>query len=253
MAERPELSEDVDLDLEMRKYVLDLHDRIDRLTHYDALGLPTTADKKTIKRTYFRLAGILHPDRYFSKKLGSYKSKMEAVFARTTIAFEVLTDRDKRAAYDKALAPYLAAQGAQGAAAPKAPAAPVDPKVAAKRQAAIEELKRQFADTEAKAKRHAELAARARAAGDVVGALEAYEMALVYAPRDAKLQAAHAELQKSGAAKQGETFEKQALLEERFGQWAEAARSWQAVVDARPDDPKARERLANARSRAGLS
>jgi curved DNA-binding protein CbpA len=250
MAERPELSEDVDLDLETRTYVLDLHDRIDRLTHYDVLGLAPTADKKTIKRAYFRLAGILHPDRYFSKKLGSYKPKMEAVFARTTIAFEVLTDRDKRAAYDKVLAPYLAAAGTTAA---KAPAAPLDPKVVAKRQAAIDELKKQFAETEAKAKRHADLAARARASGDVVGALEAYEMALVYAPRDARLQAAYAELQKTGAAKQGETFEKQALLEERFGQWAEAARSWQSVVDARPDDAKARERLANARTRAGLS
>jgi curved DNA-binding protein CbpA len=247
MGERPELSEDVDLDMETRRYVLDLYDRIDRLTHYEVLGVPRNADKKAIKRTYFRLAGLLHPDRYFSKKIGTYKPKLEAVFARATIAFEELGSADKRAKYDATLGPATASAPPSGEA-----SAPVDPRLVARRQAAIDELTKRFEENALQAKRHASLAARARAVGDLAAATEAYEMALTYAPRDAALRAAHAELTQATAAKLGETHEKQAALEERFGQWAEAARSWQAVVAARPDDPKAKERLANARARAGL-
>ena len=70
MADRPELSEDVDLDLETRRYVLDLFDRIDGLSHYEVLGIPRTADAKLVKRTYFRIAGQIHPDKHFAKKLG---------------------------------------------------------------------------------------------------------------------------------------------------------------------------------------
>ncbi len=243
MGERPELSEDVDLDLETRRYVLDLFDRIHALTHYEVLGLARNADKKTIKRAYFRIAGLLHPDRYFSKKLGSYKTKMELVFARATEAFEVLSAADKRAKYDAMLSPATVATR---------PAAPIDPRLVQKREAALAELKKRFADGEAVARRHVDLAKRARLAGDLVGAMEHYEMALTYAPRDAAMRAALAELQKTAASKLGDTYEKQALLEERFGQWADAARSWQAVVDARPDDANARARLANARARAGL-
>jgi curved DNA-binding protein CbpA len=247
MADRPELTEDVDLDLETRKYVLDLFDRIDRLSHYEVLGVPKAADKKTVRRSYFRLAGLLHPDRYFSKRLGSYKPKLEAVFARATLAFEVLSDAGRRSQYDAALGP-----ASSGPAAPGASTAPVDPRLAAKRQAALEELTRRFQDNAALAKRHAEAASRARAAGDLVAALEALEMALTYAPRDASLRADHEALERASAARLGETYEKQALLEERFGQWAEAARSWQAVLEARPGDDKVRQRLASARARAGL-
>ena len=125
-------------------------------------------------------------------------------------------------------------------------------RLVARRQAALEELQKRFAESALEAKRHAATAARARAMGDVMGALEAYEMALTYAPRDAALRAAQAELQSATTSKLGETHEKQALLEEEFGQWAEAARSWAAVLAARPTDEKARERLANARARAGL-
>src|SRR3954465_8886914 len=131
MADRPELSEDVDLDMDTRKYILDLYDRIDRLTHYEVLGVPRDADKKTIKRTYFRLAALLHPDRYFTKKLGSYKPKLEILFARVTEAFEVLSAADKRAKYDAMLG--------QESATPR-PVAPQDPRIVERRRVLVEEL-----------------------------------------------------------------------------------------------------------------
>src|SRR5262245_16394634 len=95
--------EHVDLDDERRAYPTDVHGRPDRLNHSELLGVARDADKKAIKRAYFQLAATIHPDRYFGKRLGSYKPKMETVFARMTAAFETLSDKDKRVAYDAKL------------------------------------------------------------------------------------------------------------------------------------------------------
>ncbi|MBV9946899.1 MAG: J domain-containing protein, partial [Myxococcales bacterium] len=67
------LHEDVDLDLETRRRVLELHRALERQSHYDLLGVDPTADAKALKRVYNQLVLTFHPDRYFRKKLGSYK------------------------------------------------------------------------------------------------------------------------------------------------------------------------------------
>ena len=43
------------------------------LDHYALLGVARSADRKALKRAYFDLAARFHPDKYFRKKLGSYK------------------------------------------------------------------------------------------------------------------------------------------------------------------------------------
>ena len=91
---------DVDLERDHRRQVLDLFYDLDDLDHYTLLGLTREADKKSIKRAYYDLAAKLHPDRFFRKKLGSFKSKMEVVFARITSAHDTLTDKEAKADYD---------------------------------------------------------------------------------------------------------------------------------------------------------
>lgn len=98
------MAETVDLNDDMKRAVLSTHGRIERLDHYALLGAERTADRKGIKRAYYELAGKFHPDRYFRKNLGSFKAKMEGIFARVTLAHDVLSDREKRAEYDAYLA-----------------------------------------------------------------------------------------------------------------------------------------------------
>jgi len=95
-----ELDEDVEIDRDHRRQVLDLFYDLDDLDHYTLLGLTQDADKKAIKRAYYDLAARLHPDRFFRKKLGSFKSKMEVVFAKVTAAHDVLTSKEGKAEYD---------------------------------------------------------------------------------------------------------------------------------------------------------
>jgi len=94
------LAEDVDLDVDTRRRILTLGRDLERLDHYALLGVDRSADRKALKRAYYDLAAKFHPDRYFRKKLGSYKPKMEALFGRITLAHDTLTDRDRRAEYD---------------------------------------------------------------------------------------------------------------------------------------------------------
>jgi curved DNA-binding protein CbpA len=98
--EETALAEDVDLDVETRRRVLLMHRGLHGLDHYALLGVEKTADRKALKRAYFDLAAKFHPDKYFRKRLGSYKPQMEAIFGRITLAHDTLTSKDGRAEYD---------------------------------------------------------------------------------------------------------------------------------------------------------
>lgn len=106
-----ELEEACDVPQEHRRRILDLYYRLDDIDHYTLLGVTRDADKKTAKRAYFELAAILHPDRYFKKNLGAFKSKMEILFARITEAHDTLIDKEKRVEYDAYLAEVATTRG----------------------------------------------------------------------------------------------------------------------------------------------
>jgi len=63
--------------------------------YYELLGVPRTADEKTIKAAYRKMAMDCHPDRY-----GGCTDK-EAHFKSISEAYDVLKDPQKRAAYDR--------------------------------------------------------------------------------------------------------------------------------------------------------
>jgi curved DNA-binding protein CbpA len=106
-----ELEEPADLAPEQKKRILDFYYRLDDLDHYTLLGITGEADKKRVKRAYFELAALFHPDRYFKKQLGSFKPKMEALFNRVTEAHDTLVDAATRAEYDAYLAEVATTRG----------------------------------------------------------------------------------------------------------------------------------------------
>ena len=100
MHDPAELAEEVDLEPDKKRRILDLFAVLDELSYYELLGVPVEADKKVVKAAYYKLAPEFHPDSYFRKNLGSYKPKIEAIFTRVTLAHDVLTVRQRRAEYD---------------------------------------------------------------------------------------------------------------------------------------------------------
>lgn len=101
-----ELDEAVDIDLPRRRRILDLYYRLDQLDHYQLFDIDPRVDKKAIKTAYFEIVNVFHPDRYFGKNVGSFKPKLEKVFARLTESYDVLSRTASRAEYDA----YLRAQ-----------------------------------------------------------------------------------------------------------------------------------------------
>lgn len=95
-----ELDEECDLPPDKRRRILDTFYRLEELTYYELLAVEPTATKKEIKTAYYEIAAQYHPDRYFRKNLGSFKQKMELVFARVTLANDTLTRAQTRLEYD---------------------------------------------------------------------------------------------------------------------------------------------------------
>ena len=98
-----DLEEDVELDLDKRRQILDAFHRLDRYSYYDLLGVHELCDKKQIKAAYYAVAPDFHPDKYFRKRLGAFKPKAEAIFTRLTLAHDVLTSKERREQYDEYL------------------------------------------------------------------------------------------------------------------------------------------------------
>ena len=62
---------------------------------YSLLGVPRSADEAAIKSAYRKLAKELHPDRNKDKPNASER------FAQVTTAYDLLSDKDKRARFDR--------------------------------------------------------------------------------------------------------------------------------------------------------
>jgi len=80
-----------------------LYDRLQRITYYEMLNLPSLANKSQIKKSYYSVSKEFHPDRYFRRNLGDYKEKLEAIFDLITKAYNTLNDDEARSEYDRSL------------------------------------------------------------------------------------------------------------------------------------------------------
>lgn len=73
--------------------------------YYEILGVSRDADEEEIKRAYRRVAKECHPD------MTDGNAEATERFRKATEAYEVLRDRERRAAYDRELASREAAYG----------------------------------------------------------------------------------------------------------------------------------------------
>lgn len=73
----------------------------DRLTHYELLDVDADADGGAIRRAYLERSKRFHPDAWYRKELGPYGPLLSKWFQRLSSAYQVLSDEESRAVYDR--------------------------------------------------------------------------------------------------------------------------------------------------------
>ncbi|HVS19642.1 MAG TPA: J domain-containing protein [Planctomycetota bacterium] len=97
------LPPDLEISLEQAQHIDTVFAGLATKDAFELLGLPRGCDKKEIKRAYFKLSKEFHPDRFYGKKLGVYQDRVAAIFQAVKGAFELLSDDERRAAYEDSL------------------------------------------------------------------------------------------------------------------------------------------------------
>lgn len=97
------LDPQLEIDPAARQEVAYVAANLDSVNYYQLFGLTQEASRKEIKKAYFVLSKRFHPDLYFRKNVGPFGEMVEQVFKAVTGAYQILSNRKKRAAYDEEL------------------------------------------------------------------------------------------------------------------------------------------------------
>lgn len=86
---------------DMQRELRDLEERGARLTYYELLGITADADGAEIRRAYLLKSKRFHPDAWYGKELGTYGPVLSKWFQRLSGAYQILSEEESRAAYDR--------------------------------------------------------------------------------------------------------------------------------------------------------
>jgi tetratricopeptide (TPR) repeat protein len=90
------LREDIPLDDRSRRLILAMARLADGRDPWALLGVPAGSDPRQLKRAYYKLSKEIHPDRYYSQRLGSFTDRLPPVFEAMSRAYARLTSPDRR-------------------------------------------------------------------------------------------------------------------------------------------------------------
>ncbi len=78
-------------------------DHLEYVDFYQLFGVEHTADRKTIRSSYFEMSKRFHPDKFFRDDVGEMASRVDAIFRFVTKGYQTLSKNKNRAEYDEAL------------------------------------------------------------------------------------------------------------------------------------------------------
>jgi len=93
----------VETDSAFIKKVDDVFGKLTNTDYYSILDIERNATREEIKKAYYKVAKVFHPDRHFSLPSETLKNKLNAIFSRITEAYRILSDLKLRNNYDQSL------------------------------------------------------------------------------------------------------------------------------------------------------
>jgi hypothetical protein len=88
-----------------RLEILGVHGSLSRLDHFELLRIGRDATAAQVREAYFELARRFHPDAHHEPALSDLRDPLEQVFRRLGEAYEVLSEPEARARYERELEP----------------------------------------------------------------------------------------------------------------------------------------------------
>jgi len=73
------------------------------LNYYQLLNIDSKADTKEIKKAYFKLAKLYHPDEFLGDEFTPYKDKIEEIFNKISHSYKILSSVSQRREYEKTM------------------------------------------------------------------------------------------------------------------------------------------------------
>jgi curved DNA-binding protein CbpA len=95
-ADDPRVDSTLELAVERQRQLLALRDQIRRIGHFEILGLEPVDDAKAIRRAYHVVSRDLHPDSFYGKEIGPFRSILDDLFRRARSSYEFLLDDPHR-------------------------------------------------------------------------------------------------------------------------------------------------------------
>lgn len=148
--EGPSPAPDISVTREMIQHA---YDSLERQNYFEVLEVDHGATPLEIKKAYFHLAKLYHPDRHFEASMSDMKEKLETLFSRVHTAYETLSSPSKRDEYN------------------------IDLKSGEKKRPAVEQGCQEKSDSEAAAGKQFAEGMKQFSQGNFWGAAEAFEWA----------------------------------------------------------------------------
>jgi curved DNA-binding protein CbpA len=134
-----EVDPSLQIPVEIQEQVLAFEQELDAPYH-QLLGVGRDADERAIKRAYFDLSKRFHPDRYFGREIGGFAGRLDRIFKKIVIAYELLMDPATRSEIERSMASAPPAARRERPPPPDPSAPPRKPS----RREMLERLRRQF-------------------------------------------------------------------------------------------------------------
>lgn len=220
----------------------DAHALLGEADHYELLGVPHDAHKKTIRAAYFELAKLFHTDTLFGVELAEYGRKMDQVFRDITEAYEVLSKNKKRRAYDAYLGAVRETKALDESPTPSLapPAPPAEPEP--------------LGLSSSRRRARADTASRKRIARELLEKRSGGGPAAVEAPREGAVQALARTLQAVSKSQPEEDRAERLIADadraEETGNFTGAAEALRIAAAWRPNDEALARRAEELRIRA---
>jgi len=225
----------------LQERILAFEKQLERPYHA-LLGVSSDADAREIKRAYFKLSKDFHPDRYFGRELGHFAPRLDRIFKKIALGYELLRDPATRDELERSLgAERPRAHGSDGAPASRE----------SQKRRWLERMRRQFripeevlAERKFRARQLAESSRVSSHQGNWKEAAACIRLAIAFDPWDDGYKERFGEIQVEVNRQRAED-----LLSEADGAWdarsrTEALGLYDEVLHYRPADHAAHDRAA---------